>query len=77
MRNIIFIEGVSGVGKLNTVSALSDKLRNLGYSVSYHIEGDPESPLDLCWVAYLTKAEYEKLLKLYPSSADEITKNNF
>lgn len=45
MKNIIFIEGVSGVGKSTTVSALGEKLLNLGYSASCHFEGDPDSPL--------------------------------
>lgn len=75
MKNIIFIEGVSGVGKSTTVTQLSKKLRTLGYSVSYHIEGDPDSPLDLCWVSYLTKSEYDSLLISYPTFADELSKN--
>lgn len=75
MKNIIFIEGVSGVGKSTTVSALSQKLRNLGYSVSCHFEGDPDSPLDLCWAAYLTKSEYNTLLASYPEFANELLSN--
>lgn len=75
MKNIIFIEGISGVGKSTTVSALGEKLRNLGYSVKCHFEGDPDSPLDLCWAAYLTKSEYENLLITYPIFADELADN--
>lgn len=75
MKNIIFIEGVSGVGKSTTVSVLGEKLRNLGYSVSCHLEGDPDSPLDLCWAAYLTESEYETLLASYPEFANEILSN--
>jgi len=62
MKNIIFIEGVSGVGKSTTVTLLSKKLRDTGYLVSRHLEGDPDSPLDLCWASYLTKSEYDTLL---------------
>ena len=75
MKNIIFIEGVSGVGKSTTVNALSEELHNLGYSVRCHIEGDPDSPLDLCWTSYLTIPEYEKLLISYPAFADELSNN--
>ncbi|ABX42438.1 P-loop NTPase family protein [Lachnoclostridium phytofermentans] len=75
MKNIIFIEGVSGVGKSTTVHKLSDKLRSLGYSVKSHVEGDPTSPLDLCWAAYFTIPEYENLLIVYPTFAEELSKN--
>lgn len=75
MKNIIFIEGVSGVGKSTTVHTLSEKLRNLGYSVRCHIEGDADSPLDLCWAVYLTLPEYESLLISYPIFTDEFSKN--
>ena len=44
---------------------LAKKFQNLGYSVSYHLEGEQDSPLDLCWVAYMSKSEYEILLNTY------------
>src|SRR5690554_1206226 len=75
MKNIIFIEGVSGVGKSTTVYELNERLHTLGYSVGYHVEGDPYSPLDLCWAAYLTIPEYERLLTSYPMFADELSEN--
>lgn len=75
MKNIIFIEGVSGVGKSTTVYELNERLQNLGYSVKYYVEGDPCSPLDLCWTAYLTIAEYERIITSYPMLADELSKN--
>lgn len=75
MKNIVFIEGVSGVGKSTTVYELSKKLHNLGYSVKHHVEGDPYSPLDLCWAAYLTIPEYERIITSYPIFADELSKN--
>ena len=75
MKNIVFIEGVSGVGKSTTVYESSENLRNLGYSVRYYVEGDPYSPLDLCWAAYLTIPEYERLLISYPIFVDELSKN--
>lgn len=75
MKNIIFIEGVSGVGKTTTVTLLAKKLQDIGYSVSYHLEGEPDSPLDLCWVAYMSKSEYEILLNTYTNFAKELSKN--
>lgn len=75
MKNIIFIEGVSGVGKSTTVNLLGETLRSLGFSVKCHNEGDPDGPLDLCWVAYLTIPEYEELLNTYPLFVDEFSKN--
>lgn len=75
MKNIIFIEGVSGVGKSTTVHKLSEKLRSLGYSTISHVEGDSDSPLDLCWVSYLDRLEYENLLMSYPMFSDELSKN--
>ncbi len=75
MKNIIFIEGVSGVGKTTAVYVLNEQLSRLGYKVGYHIEGDAYSPLDLCWTAYLTKSEYENLLEHYSEYADEMSRN--
>ena len=46
MNNIIFIEGVSGVGKTTTTTLLCNKLRDMGYKVSCCLEGDCENPLD-------------------------------
>lgn len=76
MKNLIFIEGISGVGKSTTTTELYKKLNSLGYTVSCHLEGDANSPLDLFGVAYLTKTEYEKLLFSYPAFGDEISKNS-
>lgn len=75
MKNIIFIEGVSGVGKSTTVYNLGKELRRLGYSVNCHVERDPYSPLDLCGAAYLTMPEYEKLLVENPTFANELSRN--
>ena len=75
MKNIIFIEGVSGIGKSTTVNKLGETLRNLGYKVNCHDEGSPNSPLHLCWAAYLEIHEYENLLRSYPEFVDEINKN--
>ena len=46
MNNIVFIEGVSGVGKTTTAQLLRDKLRDMGYNVVCYLEGDHGNPLD-------------------------------
>lgn len=75
MKNIIFIEGVSGVGKSTSAALLGVELQKLGYSVSCHLEGDADNPLDLCWAAYLTRMEFENLLVSHSECADELIKN--
>jgi Predicted nucleotide kinase len=40
MPQILFIEGVSGVGKSTLVSKLTDRLRGQGYSVQSWVEFD-------------------------------------
>jgi len=46
MNKIIFIEGVSGVGKTTTTSLLAGKLQSMGFKVNCHLEGDNDNPLD-------------------------------
>lgn len=75
MKNLIFIEGASGVGKSTMAAALCEKLCDLGYTASCHLEGDSDSPLDLCWAAYLTITEYKTFLNNYPLFADELVRN--
>ena len=73
---IIFLEGVSGVGKSTTVDQLGKILHEQGYATRGYLEGDPESPLDLCWVAYLTNEAFEDLLSANPLCADALSKNS-
>lgn len=75
MKHVIFIEGVSGVGKSTTVNLLAKRLRDLGYSVSSHLEDDADGPLDLCWTAYLTKEEYDSIAIAYPAYADKLAQS--
>jgi len=46
MHNIIFIEGVSGVGKTTTTKHLCDRLQNLGCKARCYLEGDCDNPFD-------------------------------
>ena len=46
MNHLIFVEGVSGVGKTTTTVLLCDKLKNMGYKAVCYLEGDNNNPLD-------------------------------
>ena len=46
MNNIVFIEGISGVGKTTTTTQLANKLRDMGYKISCYLEGANDNPLD-------------------------------
>jgi len=46
MNNIVFIEGVSGVGKTTATTLLSEKLLSIGYKASHYLEGANNNPLD-------------------------------
>jgi len=75
MKNLILIEGISGVGKSTTTSKLCEKLRGSGYTANCYLEGDIESPVDSFWRAYLTKPEYEKIRIEYPDFAHQLSEN--
>ena len=75
MINLIFIEGISGVGKSTATPILCEKLRDNGYRANYYLEGDINSPADSFWNAYLTKFEYEKIQFEYPDFIDGLLKN--
>ena len=46
MNNIIFVEGISGVGKTTTATRLYNVLCNAGYNVDCYLEGAKDNPLD-------------------------------
>ena len=52
LSKLIFIEGVSGVGKTTTTTLLSDKLQSMGYKVKNHLEGAKNNSLDPFGGAY-------------------------
>jgi hypothetical protein len=76
MKNIVFVEGVSGVGKSSCAVALARNLRSLGLSAECFLEGDLNSPLDLFSTAYMAAPEYESLLSQYPHCADRLSNNS-
>lgn len=69
MKNV-FIEGIPGMGKstlLNKVSAAVPQLFVCR-------EGD-YSPVDLAWCSWMSREEYEEILKRYEPLQNEIIKN--
>ena len=75
MMKIIFIEGVSGVGKSTTTQKLHDKLCDMGFCVDRYREFDFPNPIDFYCTAYLKIDEYEGILAEYNELVDVI-KNN-
>ncbi len=72
MKRLIFVEGVSGTGKSTTAAKLHEALNSSGYQASCHLEGDSDNPIDLCWFAYLTRSEFQRLILAYPPYADAL-----
>ncbi len=74
MTNIIFIEGVSGVGKTTLVKALQDRLQSYGYTVRSYIEFDFTNPIDFYCTAYIPNERYQKLCHKHPEEIAQIKK---
>lgn len=61
MTKIIFIEGVSGVGKTTLVKSLQNRLQSYGYTVKSYIEFDFTNPIDFYCTAYIPNEQYQDL----------------
>ncbi len=70
MAHLIFIEGVSGVGKTTTSTALAARLQGMGRPARCFLEGEPDNPLDLFYVAYLKPAQFDAMLRDHPDQAE-------
>lgn len=66
MAELIFIEGVSGLGKSTLVRALAGRLRAAGRRVRAYVEFDAANPIDFYCTAYLPRREYAALAARYP-----------
>jgi len=75
MRKLVFIEGVSGVGKSTTTKKLCDKLRGMGFSAECYLEGDISNPIDFYSTAYFKQDEYADILVEYSGFSEEIKRN--
>lgn len=71
MRRLLLIEGLPGSGKTTFAKRLADHFRRKGKRTDLATEGDLH-PMDLAWVALLTKEEYDRLLKTYSAYALDI-----
>ena len=71
IKNLIFIEGVSGVGK--TITA--QKLRGMGFSADCYLEFNFTNPIDFYCTAYFTQDNYAALLAEYPEFSNDIKRN--
>lgn len=69
MKNI-FVEGIQGSGK----STLVNNIYKSKLELNICREGD-YCPVDLAWCAYMSKEEYEAVLKKYSPIKDDIVKN--
>ncbi|MCL2812245.1 MAG: hypothetical protein FWD25_10225 [Clostridia bacterium] len=76
MKNLIFIEGVSGVGKSTVTKKLCDTLNRHGFSATCYLEGNPNNPVDLFGCAFLLKEAFDRLLKSFPNNADALMHNS-
>ncbi len=68
MAQLVFIEGVSGVGKSTMVRGLAEDLTALGYRAKPYVEFDYTNPIDFYSTAYLTEDEHRALCRECPSA---------
>ncbi len=72
MPEIVFIEGVSGVGKSTMVRALANALCAKGCKVKSYVEFDFTNPIDFYCTAYLRQEEYAALCARYATEAKQL-----
>ena len=61
MAKLIFLEGISGVGKSTMARSLCKDLKSTGLSAKAYIEFDYTNPIDFYCAAYYSPTEYETL----------------
>ncbi len=75
MPEILFIEGVSGVGKSTMVRDLSEHLRRRGHTVRAYVEFDYTNPIDFYCTAHLSHAQFRDLRTAFPAEEAALQKN--
>lgn len=75
MAKLIFLEGVSGVGKSTMAKKLCEDLLAKGLSAKAYIEFDYTNPIDFYCVAYYSAEEYEMLFAENPKNEIAIRSN--
>lgn len=75
MNNIVFIEGVSGVGKTTATRLLCDKLQSKGCRTSCYLEGSHDNPLDPFNGAYPPPISLELFSEIYLQYWQNFVKN--
>ena len=76
MKKLIFVEGVSGVGKSTTAVKLCRELNSRSYSAGCYLEGEANNPVDLFSCAFLTKAQFTQHLRNFQNDADALIKSS-
>ncbi len=76
MTEIIFIEGVSGVGKTTLVKALQAQLQSYGYTVKSYIEFDFINPIDFYCTAYIPNIRYQDLCQNHLEEIAQIKRHS-
>lgn len=75
MAKLIFLEGISGVGKSTMARSLCEDLQAKGLSAKAYIEFDYTNPIDFYCVAYYSSEEYETLCAKNPENEIAIRSN--
>ncbi len=75
MTKLIFMEGVSGVGKTTMTRMLEKELQEAGCTARAYAEFDFTNPIDFYCTAYLTHAEYGALCRKYSVETEAIHRN--
>ena len=77
MNKVIFIEGVSGVGKTTMTTQIYKELQNKKYDVSYFLEGTVDNPFDPFGGTYPPKITISEFKESYYQYWYQFSESNF